>query len=89
MKQIQVFGDSHSIYFQVNNKLLFHAPWIKKFNIEVNSIPASTIVGFGKKRSKLNVKSLIDEKKDNNKINLFAFGQVDLELGYYYRKVKC
>ncbi|MEA2048167.1 MAG: hypothetical protein U9O64_06920, partial [Campylobacterota bacterium] len=73
MKQIQVFGDSHARYFEINDKLTFHAPWIKNIEVDVYKIPASTIIGLGKKRSKLDVKTLINEKIDKNKINIFAF----------------
>lgn len=87
MKKIFVFGDSHARYFEINKKVEFHAPWVSNYTIEVHKIPASSIIGLGRKRSKLNVKDKISEFLDRDAVNVFAFGQVDIELGYYYRKV--
>lgn len=87
MKKICIFGDSHSRYFEVNKKLLFHAPWLKDYDIDVHKIPASSIIGLGKKRSKLNVAKEIQDHLQKNALNVFCFGQVDMELGYYFKKI--
>ena len=87
MKKIQIFGDSHSRYFEVTPKLQFHAPWTRSLDVEVNKIPASTIIGLGRKRSKLNVSQIIDDNIQDKSLLVLAFGQVDMELGYYYKKI--
>lgn len=88
-KKIVVLGDSHARYFESSAKLEYHAPWVKRLNVDVNKIPASTIIGLGKKRSTLNLSSKVDGvlKSHENSYRVFAFGQVDLELGFYYKKV--
>jgi hypothetical protein len=87
MKSIKIFGDSHSIYFKNTGKLNFHAPWTKALPTEVENISGSSIIGLGKARSKLNVKDIVRKSIKGNETSVFAFGQVDLELGYYYRKI--
>ncbi len=87
MHKFKVFGDSHSRYFEVNEKVKFHAPWVKKYDVEVFKIPASSVIGLGRKRSKLNVAGSIKDKLACDGYNVFGFGQVDLELGYYYKKI--
>lgn len=87
MNRIQIFGDSHSRYFEITPKLQFHAPWVRGLDVEVNNMPASTIIGLGKKRSKLNVAQKINEKVEPDSLLVMAFGQVDMELGYYYKKI--
>lgn len=88
-EKILIFGDSHSRYFEKNRKVVTHAPWVKDLNIDLKKVPASTIVGLGRKRSTLGLRDIIQEKIDNNpgSYAVFCFGQVDLELGYYYRRV--
>lgn len=87
--KILIFGDSHARYFGVNEKLETHAPWLKSLDIDLTKVPASSIIGLGRKRSKLGLNEVIKEKIDNNPSSdlVFCFGQVDIELGYYYRKV--
>lgn len=87
MQNIVVFGDSHSRYFEVTEKLRFHAPWLRGKKIEVYKIPASSIIGLGKQRSKLNVSRKVESEIKHDDFNVFAFGQVDLELGFYYKKI--
>lgn len=87
--KILIFGDSHSRYFEKNKKIITHAPWVKDLNIVLKKVPASTIVGLGRRRSKLGLRDVIQEKilQNPNCHVVFCFGQVDLELGYYYRRV--
>lgn len=85
--KINVFGDSHCIYLEVNEKLKFHAPWVLKHNVNVHKIKGASVVGLGRERSSLNVKSLVDEYISEDAVNVFCFGQVDMELGFYYKKV--
>ena len=81
--KVQVFGDSHSRIFK----------YLKPKNIEFNLkfISGATITGFGKRHSSLNVKNNILDFLKNNTINykfiILKFGQVDIDLGYYYKIV--
>lgn len=78
-----VFGDSHAKFF---NK----EPQHKNFNVEVYSISGASIAGFGKRRSTLGTSELITRviktTKNFDKL-ILKFGQVDVDLGYYYRLV--
>lgn len=58
-------------------------------NTKVVSMPGATISGFGKRQSTLNVRSkLIEEIKSfEPDFICFALGQVDVELGLYYKRV--
>ncbi|QEP42034.1 hypothetical protein D5085_02090 [Ectothiorhodospiraceae bacterium BW-2] len=58
----------------------------KNFVIDNNVIRASTIKGFGKRESTLNTAKIIQKKLAEAKFDgfVFCFGQVDIELGYYY-----
>ncbi|GGW58661.1 hypothetical protein [Alishewanella tabrizica] len=87
--KVLILGDSHSMYFSLNNELKQINESFRGVNIKVLSIPGSTILGFGKRSSTLNsrdffIKELISFKPD---FICFALGQVDIELGFFYRKV--
>lgn len=89
MDNILIFGDSHARYFEVTAKIKSHAPWLNQIKSKVFKYPASTIIGFGKRQSTLNVGKKIADviADDSSSTRVFCFGQVDLELGYYYKKV--
>lgn len=86
-----VFGDSHCKYFGITPKIRNRSDFIKnsKVDLEIFVKPGATVLGLGRKRSKLNfgdeIKSLISEKPAD--FFVFCFGQVDVELGYYYKNV--
>jgi len=79
MKNLVIFGDSHSRIFK-------HIR-IPNLNIEVNNIRGATIIGLPKRISTLNLREKIINYLKNNKVDylILKFGQVDLELGYYYK----
>lgn len=88
MNNFVVFGDSHSRLFNRSKDLDFYLGLKEQdYNIEVNPIPAASIKGFGNRQSKLDVSSSIVERicKDHDLFLVLAFGQVDIELGYYYK----
>lgn len=87
--KILVFGDSHSTYFGLSDELKSVNESFKGVNIQVVTIPGSTILGFGKRQSTLNSKALFLAKLKAFKPDYicFALGQVDIELGLYYRKI--
>lgn len=86
-KKVQIFGDSHARYFEINDKLYFHAPWLKNYDISVLKLPASSLIGLGRKRSSLGNNEKIKNELISKSCAVFCFGQVDIELGYYFRKV--
>lgn len=85
---IHVFGDSHSsLFFEKPfsiGRLGLKIP--RKYRIVGKSIPAASVVGFRPGVSTLDVKSVIEAALPSSERMILAFGQVDLELGFYYRK---
>lgn len=84
---IHVFGDSHAKFFFRTG---FFAGRHKlatplRYQIDGQYIPASSVAGFRPGDRKLNVKDTIREALPDVSHLILAFGQVDLELGYYYR----
>lgn len=90
MKKFAIIGDSHSIYFKQLNKVthLVNTHW-GVVDYKVADISAATIRGFGNRESTLKVSDQVD--KIINEVNpdylVFGLGQVDTELGYYYRTI--
>ena len=81
MKKISVFGDSHSRIFKKIN--------IKNIVLDVNNISGGTITGLAKRISTLEIKKTIIAYLQNQELDylILKFGQVDIELGYYYKSV--
>lgn len=83
---VLVLGDSHA-------KSFFPHGQIHGQNISVygEAMQAATVTGFGRRRSALNVNArvhtMIKEQQQNCQHVVFALGQVDAELGLYYRWV--
>ncbi|MEB3421088.1 hypothetical protein ACFSDD_23645 [Salipiger marinus] len=86
---ICVFGDSHSHHILPKAGSMSDRIGInrKYFSIVGQAIPAASIAGFRPKASTLKTKEIIRAALPNVKHLVLGFGQVDLELGYYYRKV--
>lgn len=84
---ILIFGDSHSVYFEMTSDILANRSYYQGINIDLHSIKGSTIQGFGKRESTLSTNRLIIDKLNERKYDkvVFAFGQVDVELGLYYK----
>lgn len=84
---ICVFGDSHSALFLQSpffaGRLGLKVPL--PYRITGRAITAASVAGFRPGRSTLMVKDTIREALPSNERMILAFGQVDLELGYYYR----
>jgi hypothetical protein len=87
--KILTFGDSHSKLLAITNELKEINPHYKGISSEVISLSGATISGFGKRHSTLNASQLFLDKVDKIQPDVlcFALGQVDIELGYYYRRV--
>lgn len=89
MKKIAIIGDSHSRYFVKNVKVRSHLPThLKNLNYTVSVNHGATIRGFGKRKSTLGLKNIINEAcTDDITDLLLALGQVDIELGIYYKSL--
>lgn len=87
--RIHVFGDSHSRHLLPNGAVMAERLGIrgKKLTIEGEAIIASSIAGFRPKASTLQTKEIIRAALPQAQYLMLGFGQVDLELGYYYRRV--
>lgn len=83
---VTIFGDSHARYFfctplQLRRMSRFRRP----FEIRGQPIDAASIAGFRPGRTTLGTKEIIADALAEADLLVLAFGQVDLELGYYYR----
>lgn len=78
---IKIFGDSHSRVFKKIK--------LENYNIDVDSISGASLSGLFNKNSKLQVKSKILNYLQHNKPSflILKFGQVDIDLQYYFRLV--
>lgn len=78
---IKVFGDSHARIFKKIK--------IENYEINCKSISGTSISGLPKKKSSLDVCNLIIEYLKNNNPDylILNFGQVDIDLGFYYKTI--
>lgn len=87
--RILVFGDSHSNYFKITSDVLAFEHKTRGFQVDTCILPGSSIKGFGSRKSTLMSNDVLYSKiltGTYDKI-LIALGQVDIELGFYYRNV--
>ncbi|WP_165735327.1 hypothetical protein [Pseudoalteromonas sp. C8] len=87
--KVLIFGDSHSIYFNLTNELKELNESFRGVETKVVKLTAATILGFGRRESTLNSREKFINAYNEFKPDyiVFALGQVDIELGLYYRKV--
>lgn len=88
----RVYGDSHAKFFLNNQRFLyerlgFGSPESLPISVEGQAINAASVAGFRPGKSTLRTKETIAAGIEEADRVVLAFGQVDLELGYYYRKV--
>lgn len=78
---IKIYGDSHSRIFKKIK--------LNRFKLNVENISGASLIGLPKSNSKLKLRSKIITYLKNNKPDflILKFGQVDIDLGYYYRIV--
>lgn len=87
--RIAVLGDSHSAFFfkggmgRARLGLPDPAPW----EVVGRSISGASVAGFRPGNGRLDVKAVVRDQLPLHTHMVLAFGQVDLELGYYYRLV--
>lgn len=88
INNIKVVGDSHAGYFKILPKFARQLNLNKKITSACTEvIPGATIKGFGKRNSTLDVKNSILKNVNKKTAMVLCFGQVDIELGYYYSLV--
>ncbi|MDO5631859.1 MAG: hypothetical protein Q4G22_08480 [Paracoccus sp. (in: a-proteobacteria)] len=89
---IHVIGDSHSAFFgempYYNGRLNLPDP--PPFRVDCTAVNAASVAGFRPQASRLNVRRQVADLVQTCDAGgrgrlILAFGQVDLELGYYYR----
>lgn len=82
-----IIGDSHCGYFDIPEEIRSSNNNFRGVHNHVLSIPGATINGFGKRNSTLNVNEKITNKYESLNPNYlcFALGQVDIELGFFYK----
>ena len=78
---IKIYGDSHSRIFKKIK--------LNRFKLNVENVSGASLIGLPKSNSKLKLRSKIITYLKNNKPDflILKFGQVDIDLGYYYRIV--
>lgn len=84
---MQAFGDSHIQYLLSGNGFYNNFPEFKKYKVDVNKYRAASALGLSRNNSKLQVGDNIKEKLTSRDVCIFGFGQVDVELGYYYKRL--
>lgn len=87
--KILVMGDSHSKFLNVSNEMKDAYPNFRGIDTKVISLSGATISGFGKRESTLSSREKFYDAVGVFKPDYicFALGQVDLELGYYYKTI--
>lgn len=85
--QIHVFGDSHCQYFfrmpQDTVRIGLRGP--RKFTFTGQSTPGAALAGLRPGPSTLDTKAAIADALPSASHLILAFGQVDLEIGFYHR----
>ncbi|WP_162619613.1 sulfotransferase [Salinicola peritrichatus] len=80
-RKIKVFGDSHIQSLKNTHKKN------NEDSLLISVIHGATILGLGRRKSTLNASKEIKKSLNPNDFVILGFGQVDLELGFYYRKI--
>lgn len=99
MIQALAYGDSHAKFFLTKPLVLDRTGFADEIFISCAFIRAASIAGFRPRAGRLGVKKKIARGIDRERARraqegapgavavILAFGQVDLELGYYYRRL--
>src|SRR5699024_2661525 len=85
---IVTIGDSHSKFFGPPKYFAGRAGLRTplRYTIEPNPISAASVAGFRPGVSTLDVKTKVHQALTGASMAILSFGQVDLELGLYYRR---
>lgn len=87
---IKIYGDSHAAYFNLTDKVRESYPRLKIIrnkDFKLSVAHGASVKGLGKKKSRLNMAKVIGESIEIEDTLVLNFGQVDLELGFYYELV--
>ncbi len=87
--EVLVFGDSHSSYYEIGKLLPNHIiknDSILGYKVKRFGFPGASVKGVGRRDSSLNITDKILEKIGSDDIVVLVLGQVDIELGIYYRR---
>ncbi|BBE72109.1 hypothetical protein [Oharaeibacter diazotrophicus] len=83
---VSVFGDSHCGRFAISRQMIACMPLLKAVDLALHPFSGGTITGFGKRSSSLGIADKIRTAiRPHDRLLVFNFGQVDVELGYFYR----
>ena len=87
-RKIQFFGDSHARYLHLTSELQARIG-LTPPGVEVAGkvVRAGSVMGFRRGKTTLRTRSMIKKFLPQTDLLVLGFGQVDLELGYYYRRV--
>jgi len=83
---VSVFGDSHCSRFAISRQMIACMPLLRAVDLGLHAFSGGTITGFGKRSSSLGIADKIRTAiRPHDRLLVFNFGQVDVELGYFYR----
>ncbi len=86
---VDIVGDSHTVFFKVDmqaaRRMGINRPL--RFSPRVKQVNGASLTGVRKYASTLRLKEIIEAKAKTASHLVVSLGQVDLELGYYYRQV--
>ncbi len=85
---IAIFGDSHSRGFNINEQINNSLCEPNNYNVYNKVAHGSSLIGLGRKKTVKNMNNVIAKyvAEYNPDYLVLAFGQVDIELGLYYKK---
>lgn len=85
---VKIFGDSHTLYFrQVSMKPDYLSYRLAEYDLEVEVYQAASVKGFGNRNSTLNTMDKVINQVEADDIVVLNFGQVDIELGIFYKLI--
>lgn len=91
--RIRVMGDLHARYLvragKAQRRMLLQRAGVdtNRYSIGGDALAAASVAGFRPRSSTLDTKERIRAVIPETDVLGLAFGQVDLELGYYYRRI--
>lgn len=87
--KILIFGDSHTRYFGITRNLNDKNPEFRDLEIKITEVTGGSAVGLGRKESSLKTLDTLFRVLNTFEPDYicFAFGQVDIEAGIYYRRI--
>ncbi|MGA0616920.1 hypothetical protein [Paracoccus sp. KR1-242] len=86
---VDIVGDSHTMFFKSDLRILRRIGVNRaiRYMPRVQQVNGASLTGVRKYASTLRLKEIIEEKAKTSSHMVVSLGQVDLELGFYYRQV--